>query len=59
MFGHAYFPAYVLDERLANTLKSSTFEIERERELSFLEKAELFVRSPTDVSSPWQQLLKV
>ncbi len=71
MIGHAYIPTTVLDRHLAEKLEKyvelgkyahmedDENEIERIRKRQFLEKAELFVRSPTDMSSPWQQLLKV
>ncbi len=72
MLGHAYIPTPVLDRRLKArvvdeirnskrlTEKISKLEKQLERELTFLEKVELFVReAPTDVSSPSRQLLKV
>ncbi len=68
MLGHAYIPTPVLDRRVDDEIlnderlaeKMSELEKQLDRDLTILEKAELFVReAPTDMSSPSQQLLKV
>ncbi len=68
MLGHAYIPTPVLDRRLDKEIrnnkrlagKKSELEKQLNRELTILEKAELFFReAPTDMSNPLQQLLKV